>query len=165
MNKKIFILVIALLILLPTIVFADEAPAYKLSNGRISVDEEVFNQLVTNDKKMEVYKEEVDYLKKSIEELKNLHKQGDSIQEQRILVLKDTISLKDQVIGYKDDNIKNWEKIYNIEHKKVNKLKTMSLIEKILVTGLTAYAISNIEDSSAKVAVGTIGASIVFLDW
>ena len=114
---------------------------------------------------MEVYKDEVDYLKKSIEELKALYKTSDSIQEQRFTVLKDTIELKDQIIVYKDDNIKNWEKIYNVEHSKVNKLKTMSLIEKILVTGLTAYAISNMDDSSAQAAVGAIGASIIFLDW
>ena len=145
--------------------YAEEQSAYKLPNGRISVDADVFNQLVANDKKTEVYKEEVIYLKKSIEELKSLYKTSDGIQEQRVAVLKDTISLKDQVIEYKDDNIKNWEEIYNIEHKKVNKLKTMSLLEKVLITGLTIYACSEIEDTSSRVAVGTIGASIVFLDW
>ena len=165
MKKIITTIIIFFIIFCPMFAYGAEPAAYKLPNGRISVDEDVFNQLVTNEKKMEVYKEEVEYLKKSIEELKTLYKTSDSIQEQRVTVLKDTIELKDQIIVYKDDNIKNWEKIYNVEHSKVNKLKTMSLIEKILITGLTAYAISNIDDSSAQAAVGAIGASIIFLDW
>lgn len=165
--KRISTIIISLILILTicTPIFADNRPAYRLPDGRISVQEDVFNSLVTNDKLMEVYKEETEYLHKTIADLKILNEQGANIQEQRVAVLKDTIGLKDQVIVYKDENLLSLEKMYNIEHKKVNKFKTMSFIEKFLITGLTVYACSEIDNSSAQMAVGAIGTSIILLNW
>ena len=160
-NKRIcelmfrkLILVVLVLFIMSTPIYANELAAYKLDNGRISVREDVFNRLVTNDKLLEEYKKELEDYKKAINQINLLEKQKDEIQEQRITVLKETISYKDDIITYKDKNLDEYEKLYNSTKKELNRQKTLSFFEKLLITALGGYAISEIDDNTAKAVVG-----------
>lgn len=164
MFKKI-ILSFLFILFITAPLYANNNVAYNLSNGYVAVREDVFNELVKNDKLIENYKEEIEYLKQSIKEVKELNEQRNSIQNDRITVLKETISFKDQIITYKDENMKNWEKLYNNESKKVDKLRFKNFFQKILIAGLTTYAISQAEDNTAKAIIGGIGSSIILIEW
>ena len=148
--------VLAILILLFTFSGCSYAqPAvYDLGNGYTAVRNDVFDKLVENDKLLDLAKEEAEYYKETLDQYIKLTEQKDEIQDSRIQVLKETLVLKDQIISYKDDNIQNWESLYNIKKDEVNSLKTKSIWEKILTVGLGAYAFSQLDDSTDKAIVG-----------
>lgn len=127
---------------------------YDLGNGYTAVRNDVFDKLVENDKLLELAQEEAKYYKETLDQYIKLTEQKDEIQDSRIQVLKETLVLKDQIISYKDDNIQNWESLYNIKKDEVNSLKTKSIWEKILTIGLGAYAFSQLDDSTDKAIVG-----------
>lgn len=163
MKKILFCLTIFIFIFsLASPVFADGKAAYKLDNGYIAVREDVFNSLTTNDKLVDELKKEVDYYKSSIAELKTLNTQKDEIQGQRITVLKDTITLKDQIIEYKNATITDYDKLYKNEKAINSKFRAKNLLEKLCLIALTGYACSQIDDTGAKCAVGAAGAALVF---
>jgi len=128
--------------------------AYDLGNGYTAVRNDVFDKLVENDKLLKLAREEAEYYRETLEQYVKLAEQKDEIQDSRIAVLKETLVLKDQIISYKDDNLQNWESLYNIKKDEVRSLKTKSVWEKILVIGLGAYAFSQLEDSTDKAVVG-----------
>ena len=154
MFKKIFIAILSIL-LLATAAYSSEPAAYRLDNGRISVREDVFNRLVTNDKLLEEYKKEIEDYKQALNQVNELEKQKDDIQEQRITVLKETITYKNDIITYKDKNLEEYEKLYNNTKKELNRHKTLSFFEKLLITAISGYAISEIDDNTAKAVVGS----------
>ena len=141
--------------------------AYKLNTEYVAVRTDVFNKLTENDKMVDQLRTEIEYYKKTLQELKTLENQKDEIQNERISVLKDTMILKDQVISYKDqqmdykDNqIDNYQQLYQIKDKELSRLKTKNWFEKILLVALGGYAISELDDNTAK---AVIGSGIVFL--
>ena len=141
--------------------------AYKLNTEYVAVRTDVFNKLTENDKMVDQLRTEIEYYKKTLQELKTLENQKDEIQNERISVLKDTMILKDQVISYKDqqmdykDNqIDNYQQLYQIKDKELSRLKTKNWFEKILLVALGGYAISELDDNAAK---AVIGSGIVFL--
>lgn len=148
--------VLAILILLFTFSGCSYAQpvAYDLGNGYTVVRNDVFDKLVENDKLLELAQEEAKYYKETLDQYIKLTEQKDEIQNNRIQVLKETLVLKDQIISYKDNNIQNWESLYNIKKDEVNSLKTKSIWKKILTIGLGAYAFSQLDDSTDKAIVG-----------
>ena len=141
--------------------------AYKLNTEYVAVRTDVFNKLTENDKMVDQLRTEIEYYKKTLQELKTLENQKDEIQNERISVLKDTMILKDQVISYKDqqmdykDNqINNYQQLYQIKDKELSRLKNKNWFEKILLVALGGYAISELDDITAK---AVIGSGIVFL--
>ena len=70
MFKKLS-LAFLIVFLFSTTAFSNQ-PAYKLNEQYTAVRNDVFTKLVENDKLLDVYKEEVSYLKTSLEELRNL---------------------------------------------------------------------------------------------
>jgi len=153
--KKINISLITMLIffIITGCSYAQPA-AYDLGNGYTAVRNDIFDKLVENDKLLELAQEEAKYYKETLDQYIKLTEQKDEIQDSRIQVLKETLVLKDQIISYKDDNIQNWESLYNIKKDEVNSLKTKSIWEKILTVGLGAYAFSQLDDSTDKAIVG-----------
>ncbi len=155
MMKRINIgLIVALIFFIITGCSYAQPAAYDLGNGYTAVRNDVFDKLVENDKLLELAQEEVKYYKETLDQYIKLTEQKDEIQDSRIQVLKETLVLKDQIISYKDDNIQNWESLYNIKKDEVNSLKTKSIWEKILTVGLGAYAFSQLDDSTDKAIVG-----------
>lgn len=165
--KKIIIAIIVAIALFLMFSFggkanATEQPAaYDLGNGYTAVQSEIFDELVKNDKLVDLYKQELEYNKKKWEELKELTAKKDEIQEERILVLKDTIGLQDQIIEHKDSIITDTKVLYQMKADEVKKYKTKSLIDKLLVLGLGAWAISEIDDSSTQMGIGLLTATFV----
>ena len=106
------------------------------------------------DELLDLAKEEAEYYKKTLDQYIKLTEQKDEIQDNRIIVLKETLELKDNIISYKDDNIQNWQSMYNIKEAEVRSLKTKNVWEKILTVGLGAYAFSQLDDSTDKAIVG-----------
>lgn len=153
--KKINISLIVILILfIITRCSYAQLVAYDLGNGYTAVRNDIFDKLVENDKLLELAQEEAKYYKETLDQYIKLTEQKDEIQDSRIQVLKETLALKDQIISYKDDNIQNWESLYNIKKDEVNSLKTKSIWKKILTIGLGAYAFSQLDDSTDKAIVG-----------
>lgn len=149
--------VLAILILLFTFSgcsYAAQPAVYDLGNGYTAVRNDVFDKLVENDKLLDLAKEEAEYYKKTLDQYIKLTEQKDEIQDNRIVVLKETLELKDNIISYKDDNIQNWQSMYNIKEAEVRSLKTKNVWEKILTVGLGAYAFSQLDDSTDKAVVG-----------
>ncbi len=140
---------------------ADKPVAYDLGNGYTAVQSDVFDELVKNDKLVDLYKKEIEYNKKKLEELKLLTAKKDEIQEQRISLLKDTIDLQNQTISHKDSIINTTKVLYNMKSEEVNKYRTKNLIDKLLVLGLGAWAISETDNSSTKVGMGLLTAAFV----
>lgn len=134
---------------------------YDLGNGYTAVRNDVFDTLVENDRLLELAREEARYYKETLDEYIRLAEQKDAIQDSRIEVLKETLVLKDQIISYKDDNLQNWESLYNIKRDEVRSLKTKSVWEKILTLGLGAYAFSQLDDSTDKAVVGGLTVYLV----
>ena len=129
-------------------------PAYKLNEQYTAVRNDVFTKLIENDKLLDVYKEEVSYLKTSLEELRGLQSERYTIQSERIDVLKETVLVKDDIIALKDKNVENYKALYDIKSAEVRKVKRDSLLDKLLVLGLGAAAASNVDDNGAKAAIG-----------
>ena len=129
-------------------------PAYKLNEQYTAVRNDVFTKLIENDKLLDVYKEEVSYLKTSLEELRNLQSERYTIQSERIDVLRETVAVKDDIIKLKDKNVENYQALYDIKSAEVRKAKRETLLDKILVLGLGAVAASNVDDDGAKAAIG-----------
>ena len=155
MVKRINIGLIAILILFIITGCSYAQPAvYDLGNGYTAVRNDVFDKLVENDKLLDLAKEEAEYYKKTLDQYIKLTEQKDEIQDNRIIVLKETLELKDNIISYKDDNIQNWQSMYNIKEAEVRSLKTKNVWEKILTVGLGAYAFSQLDDSTDKAIVG-----------
>jgi len=166
--KKIIIAIIVAIALFLMFSFGEKAnateqpAAYDLGNGYTAVRVDVFDKLVEHDKLYELYKEEVEYNKKKWEELKELTGKKDEIQEERILVLKDTIGLQDKIIEHKDSIITDAKTLYQMKADEVKKYKTRSLVDKLFVLGLGAYAVSQIDDSATKFGVSGLTLAIVF---
>lgn len=155
MVKRINISLIATLIFFLIAGCSYAQPAvYDLGNGYTAVRNDVFDKLVENDKLLDLAKEEAEYYKKTLDQYIKLTEQKDEIQNNRIIVLKETLELKDNIISYKDDNIQNWRSMYNIKEAEVRSLKTKNVWEKILTVGLGAYAFSQLDDSTDKAVVG-----------
>lgn len=152
--NKYFISLIILFLIFTGCSYAAQPAVYDLGNGYTAVRNNVFDKLVENDKLLELMKEERDYYKKTLDQYIALEEQKSRIQEERIAVLKDTIEVKNSIIELKDDNLQNWEKLYNIEKAEVRSLKIKKTWEKILTLGLGAYAFSQLDDSSDKAVVG-----------
>ena len=156
MVKRINISLIAALIffLITGCSYAAQPVAYDLGNGYTAVRNDIFDKLVENDKLLELAQEEAKYYKETLDQYIKLTEQKDEIQNNRIQVLKETLELKDNIISYKDDNIQNWQSMYNIKEAEVRSLKTKNVWEKILTVGLGAYAFSQLDDSTDKAIVG-----------
>ena len=152
MFKKLS-LAFLIVFLFSTTAFSNQ-PAYKLNEQYTAVRNDVFTKLVKNDKLLDVYKEEVSYLKTSLEELRNLQSERYTIQSERIDVLKETVLVKDDIIALKDKNVENYKALYDIKSAEVRKVKRDSLLDKLLVLGLGAAAASNVDDNGAKAAIG-----------
>ena len=152
--KKFVFSVLILLFIFNGCSYAAQPAVYDLGNGYTAVRNDVFDKLAENDKLLELMKEERDYYKNTLDQYIALEEQKSRIQEERIAVLKDTIEVKNSIIELKDDNLQNWEKLYNIEKAEVRSLKIKKTWEKILTLGLGAYAFSQLDDSSDKAVVG-----------
>jgi len=140
---------------------ANKPIAYDLGNGYTAVQSKVFDELVKNDKLVDLYKRELEYNKKKWEELKELTTKKDEIQEKRIMVLKDTIDFQNQVIEHKDSIINNTRVLYQLKADEVKKYKTKSLMDKLLVLGLGAWAISEIDSTGTQIGIGMLTATFV----
>ncbi len=152
-NKKSIFLSVLIVIMFATVSFANQ-PAYKLNDHYTAVRNDVFTKLVESDKLLEVYREEVEYLKSALEDLRGLQSERYAIQSERIDVLRETIAVKDDIIVLKDKNVDNYKALYDIKSAEVRKAKRDTLIDKLLVLGLGAVAVSNVDDNTAKAAVG-----------
>lgn len=152
MFKKLSLAFLVIL-LFSTTAFSNQ-PAYKLNEQYTAVRNDVFTKLVENDKLLDVYKEEVEYLKTSLEELRGLQSERYKIQSERIDVLRETVAVKDDIIKLKDKNVENYQALYDIKSAEVRKAKRETLLDKILVLGLGAVAASNVDDDGAKAAIG-----------
>ena len=152
MFKKLS-LAFLIVFLFSTTAFSNQ-PAYKLNEQYTAVRNDVFTKLVENDKLLDVYKEEVEYLKTSLEELRGLQSERYKIQSERIDVLRETVAVKDDIIKLKDKNVENYQALYDIKSAEVRKAKRETLLDKILVLGLGAVAASNVDDDGAKAAIG-----------
>lgn len=142
---------------------AEEKPAaYDLGNGYTAVENSVFDTLTQHDMLLDLRDKEIAYYKQTIAQLKELNDKKDNIQESRIAVLKDTLVLKDQVIALKDENIAGYKALYEAKSAEVKKYKTRSLVDKLFVLGLGAYAVSQIDDSATKFGVSGLTLAIVF---
>lgn len=162
MKKYIIAITLSLLLLFSGSALANDKPsAYDLGNGYTAVENTVFDELVQHDKLYELYKEELEYNKKTMAELKELTGKKDEIQDQRILVLKDTIGLQDKIIEHKDSIITDTKVLYQMKADEVKKYKTKSLLDKLLVLGLGAWAISEIDDTGTQIGLGMLTATIV----
>jgi hypothetical protein len=164
--KKTFIFIIVVIAALLMLTYgrsegADKPVAYDLGNGYTAVQSEIFDELVKNDKLVDLYKQELEYNKKKWEELKELTAKKDEIQEERILVLKDTIGLQDQIIEHKDSIITDAKVLYEMKADEVKKYKAKSIWDKALVLGLGAWAISEIDNSSTQIGLGLLTATFV----
>jgi hypothetical protein len=155
-NKMIKILLIFCFIInISGIVYAEtKDPVYDLGNGYTAVRNDIFDKLVENEKLLDLVKEERDYYKKTLDEYIKLAEQRDKIQSERIAILKDTINIKNSIIEHKDDNLQNWENLYNIKTEENKRLMYSSLMDKLLIVALGAYAVDNLEDSTDQVVVG-----------
>ena len=154
MFKKLSLAFLVILLFSTTAFSNSNQPAYKLNEQYTAVRNDVFTKLVENDKLLDVYKEEVSYLKTSLEELRNLQSERYTIQSERIDVLKETVLVKDDIIALKDKNVENYKALYDIKSAEVRKVKRDSLLDKLLVLGLGAAAASNVDDNGAKAAIG-----------
>ena len=152
--KKSVLTILILLFTFSGCSYAAQPAVYDLGNGYTAVRNDVFDKLVENDKLLDLAKEEAEYYKKTLDQYIKLTEQKDEIQDNRIIVLKETLELKDNIISYKDDNIQNWQSMYNIKEAEVRSLKTKNVWEKILTVGLGAYAFSQLDDSTDKAIVG-----------
>ncbi|MDD3263442.1 MAG: hypothetical protein PHT94_00940 [Candidatus Nanoarchaeia archaeon] len=166
MNKKVKIAVFLVFLVnffsyFAGMSYSNEKPVYKLNNNYIAVREDIFNDLVTSQKLLDQYKEDSEYLNKTIEELRKLHQERNIIQDERIDVLKKTVDLKDQIIEYKDMNVNNYKMLYDVKAEEVRKQKQKTLMDKLFTLGLGAFAVSQIDDSSSKTAVGVLTLAIV----
>lgn len=164
MKKILTIIIISFLLLFSLVISADskENPAsYDLKNGYIAVRSDVFNKLVENDKLLEIYKEEAKYYKESLTELKELQSERFTIQDQRIFVLKETVAVKDDIIALKDKNVENYKSLYDIKSAEVRTLKRKTLLDKLLVLGIGAYGVSQIDDTGGQIAVGAATLSFI----
>lgn len=159
---NIFILCFLILLLQTNTVYSKDLPvSYNLKNGYTAVRNDVLNKLVENDKLIDVYKEEATYYKESLAELKELQSERFTIQNERIFVLKETISVKDDIINLKDKNIDNYKSLYDIKSTEVRTLKRKTLLDKLLVLGIGAYGVSQIEDTGGQIAVGAATLSFI----
>jgi len=161
MKKFLISLILMFVIIFSRNAYAAQPATYDLGNGYTAVRNDVFDKLVENDRLIDLIKEERDYYKKTLEEFMTLEEQKSRIQEERIAVLKDTIEVKNSIIELKDDNLQNWEKLYNMEKAEVRSLKIKKTWEKILTLGLGAYAFSQLEDSTDKAVVGSLTVYLV----
>lgn len=165
--KKVLIMAVLTILVISSAAIADDinnSAAYKLNNGRISVREDVFNQLVTNEKLLELYKAELEKYRISVEKFDELNTQNIDLYENRISTLEDIIKDKDDIITYKDNNIKEYESLYKSVKKELSKQKTMSFFQKLLVTAVGVYAISELDSNTPKVVVGAGTVAIWFYD-
>lgn len=159
---NIFILCFLILLLQTNTVYSKDLPvSYDLKNGYTAVRNDVLNKLVENDKLIDVYKEEATYYKESLAELKELQSERFTIQNERIYVLKETISVKDDIINLKDKNIDNYKSLYDIKSAEVRTLKRKTLLDKLLVLGIGAYGVSQIDDTGGQIAVGAATLSFI----
>jgi hypothetical protein len=129
---------------------------YKLDDNYIAVRNDVFNKLTESDKLTDSYKKDIEYYKSSINQLKEMQKEKDELQDKRIGILKDTIIVKNEIITLKDENINNYKSLYTIKSNEVRKIKTKSIWQKVLTVGLGAWAISEMDDDNAKYGVGVL---------
>lgn len=154
--KKILTSVL-LVILTSTVSFANNSVAvYDLENGYTAVRNDVFDQLVENDELLAVYKEEAEYYKSTLEQYMALSDERKDIQEARIVLLKDTIGIKDEIISYKDSQIDNYSQLYQIKSAEADKRVFKNWFDKLLLVSIGAYAVSQIDDDSGKAAVGAV---------
>lgn len=158
----IILLVFTIVFLYQHISWGAEKVSYDLGNGYIAVREDVFNNLVTNDKLLELAKKEKEYYESSLKELQAMNSERFLIQENRIGILKDTLVLKDEKISLKDENLKKFEELYNIKSKEVRKFKANSLFEKFLTLGIGVWAVSEIDDNNARIGIGATTLYLVF---
>lgn len=141
---------------------ADKPVAYDLGNGYTAVENTTFDQLIENDKLVDLLKQERDYYKEVYEKAKVLNADKDKIQDERINVLHDTIGLQKQIIDFKDMNINNYKTLYEMKSDEVKKYKAKSLLDKALVLGLGAWAVSEVDDTSTKIGMGALTLTYVF---
>jgi len=153
--KKLLIAVL-LVVISVTPVLANSIPVYDLGDGYTAVRNDVFDQLVDNDKLLEVYKEEAEYYKSTLEQYMALSNERKDIQEARIVLLKDTVRVKDEIISYKDSQIDNYSQLYQIKSAEANKRVFKNWFDKLLLVSVGAYAVSEIDDDSGKAAVGAV---------
>lgn len=142
------------IVLFTATAYSNEVNAYDLGNGYTAVKNNVLSRLVENEKMLEVYKEEVEYYKQALEDIKSLQSDRYVIQSERISVLKDTITVKDDIIILKDMNIENYKNLYDMKTDELRTVKRKTLLDKLLVLGIGVYGVSQIDDTSGKVAVG-----------
>lgn len=165
MFKKI-LTALLIITILPVTSFAGNV-AYK-NNGSIVISEDVFNELATESKLLEVYKAESEVLKTTINDLKTLNEQQKQAYENKINNMQMQLDAKDSVIAlYKDNEnkYKELELLYNNDRKTIKKMKRMNVLEKIAVVGLTTFAAIKAEDCGSKVAIGAAGTAITLIDW
>ncbi|HQQ39705.1 MAG TPA: hypothetical protein PKY72_05350 [Bacilli bacterium] len=154
MKKILTVLLLILTIVNPA--YSQSTAVYDLGNGYTAVRNDIFDQWVENDELLDVYREEAEYYKKTLEQFMALSDEKGDIQEARIVLLKDTIYLKDEIINYKDSQIENYNQLYQIKSVEANKRVFSNWFSKLLLLGMGAYAVSEIDDTAGRAAVGAL---------
>jgi len=153
--KKLLIAVL-LVVISVTPVLANSIPVYDLGDGYTAVRNDVFDQLVENDQLLDVYKQEVVYYKNTLEQYMVLSDERKDIQDARIVLFKETIDIKDQIIEYKDSQIENYSQLYQIKSAEANRRVFKNWFDRFLLLAVGAYAVSQIDDNTGKAAVSAI---------
>lgn len=160
---KKLLTIILLIIITATPIAANNIPVYDLNNGYTAVRNDVFDQLVENDQLLEIYQQETEYYKSTLEQYMFLSDERKEIQEARIILLKDTIGIKDQIIEYKDTQINNYNQLYQIKSAEANRRVFKNWFDRFLLLAVGAYAVSQIDDDTGRAAV-TVGVIYLFND-
>jgi len=145
-----------LVVISVTPVLANSIPVYDLGDGYTAVRNDVFDQLVENDQLLDVYKQEVVYYKNTLEQYMVLSDERKDIQDARIVLFKETIDIKDQIIEYKDSQIENYSQLYQIKSAEANRRVFKNWFDRFLLLAVGAYAVSQIDDNTGKAAVSAI---------
>jgi len=154
MFKKLLLSVI-LIVCLTTTGFANQ-PMYQLNENYTAVRNDIFDQLTEKDRLVDLLEEELEYANLTIQQLKDLHSQNDDLYERRIVILKDVLGLKDEIISYKDSQINNYNQLYQIKSAEANRRVFKNWFDKFLLLSVGAYAVSQIDDNTGKAAVSAI---------
>ena len=128
--------------------------------AKITLDEEVFNQLVTRAKLADVLEEEVDFYKAKYQEaissdleLSKLYDENLAIKDQIIASQKEQVAIGIERIEIKDD-------IIATQDKQIAKMKMANFLKNLLIIGVTAGGIavaSHNSDTGAAIGIGAAG--------
>jgi hypothetical protein len=166
-KHKLISIILIILLIFPSVAIAAGKPAASISSDTdeyILVRKDVFNALVTNDKLVNLYKSENDRYKNVISNLEDAYNSKDINTNKQIETLKQIISNDNEIIVTKDNNIKNYEKIYNNEKTNTKIYQKQTLLYKILFATAAGFAISNIDSTALKITAGVGAAALTFIN-